>query len=228
MAAMLALVLLAFVHVLAAKLRFVRPVPRSRWLSAAGGVSVAYVFLHLLPSIARVEGIGFRTGLEHPLFLVTLAGLVVFYGLTLAAQRHRRRVTENRSPVSLFVLHLTAFGIYNAVVGYLVATAQHESLLFFTVAMALHFVVVDYGLELDNRGLFSRYGRWILVGFLLAGSAAGAATELNRIVVETLIAFLAGGVVLNVLKEELPEERESNFTALVAGAAVYSAILMLA
>lgn len=41
-------------------------------------------------------------------------------------------------------------------------------------------------------------------------------------------AFLAGGMILNVLKEELPEERESRFTAFLSGAAGYAALLLLA
>jgi hypothetical protein len=42
-----------------------------------------------------------------------------------------------------------------------------------------------------------------------------------------LFAFLAGGVVLNVLKEELPEERESRFWAFALGAASYTALLLV-
>ncbi len=38
-------------------------------------------------------------------------------------------------------------------------------------------------------------------------------------------AFLAGGVVLNVLKEELPERRRSRFSAFVFGAAGYALLL---
>ncbi len=40
-----------------------------------------------------------------------------------------------------------------------------------------------------------------------------------------LIAFLAGGVVLNALKEELPKGRESCFAAFLSGAAGYTALL---
>jgi len=37
-----------------------------------------------------------------------------------------------------------------------------------------------------------------------------------------LLAFLAGGVILNVLKEELPEERDRRFWAFLVGAAAYA------
>ena len=42
----------------------------------------------------------------------------------------------------------------------------------------------------------------------------------------TLFAFLAGGVILNVIKEELPEEQESLFWAFALGAALYTVLLL--
>ena len=42
----------ALIHLLIGKLRFLHAVPRSRWLSMAGGVAVAYIFLHVLPELA--------------------------------------------------------------------------------------------------------------------------------------------------------------------------------
>ena len=45
--------------------------------------------------------------------------------------------------------------------------------------------------------------------------------------IAVLTAFLGGGVVLNVLKDEVPSERESRFWAFLSGAGGY-AILLLA
>jgi zinc transporter ZupT len=56
----------------------------------------------------------------------------------------------------------------------------------------------------------------------------GLVSEISEAALAVLFAFLAGGVVMNVLKEELPEERESRFWAFVLGAALYSAVLLLA
>src|SRR3712207_8711111 len=46
---------LAIVHLLASKMRFLDVTPRSVWLSIAGGISVAYVFVHLLPDLAEEQ-----------------------------------------------------------------------------------------------------------------------------------------------------------------------------
>ena len=44
---------------------------------------------------------------------------------------------------------------------------------------------------------------------------------------DALFALLAGGVVLNVMKEELPEERKSRFGAFLLGVVLYGGLLAL-
>ena len=41
-----------------------------------------------------------------------------------------------------------------------------------------------------------------------------------------LFAFLAGGIILNVLKEELPEERQSYFLPFLLGVILYAGLIM--
>jgi hypothetical protein len=48
-AALVAAAALALVHALTPRLRFLAGTPRGVWLSVAGGVSAAYVFVHLPP-----------------------------------------------------------------------------------------------------------------------------------------------------------------------------------
>ena len=46
---------LAIIHLFSGSIRFLDVLPRSRWLSAADGISVAYVFVHLLPDLAQEQ-----------------------------------------------------------------------------------------------------------------------------------------------------------------------------
>jgi hypothetical protein len=248
-----AALVLAAVHVITPSLRFIRGIPRSIWLSIFGGVSVAYVFVHLLPELAEgrerlgralaagVLGVSFA---ERHVYLTALFGLAVFYGLERLAKRARSKragrvvrsgrgtdgSTEAGTGRRVFWIHMGSFGVYNAVIGYLLVRRPSEtltSLLFFTVAMALHFVVTDYGLAADHEQAFPHIGRWVLAGTVLAGYALGLALELPQPAIDLLIAFLAGGVILNVLKEEVPAERQSRFWAFAVGAAGYAALLLL-
>ncbi len=54
----------------------------------------------------------------------------------------------------------------------------------------------------------------------------GLLTEIPEVAIAVLTAFLAGGVIMNVLKEELPEERQSRFWAFALGVALYTVILL--
>jgi hypothetical protein len=60
------------------------------------------------------------------------------------------------------------------------------------------------------------------------GWAIGLFLEISEAALAVLFGFLAGGVVMNVLKEELPEERESSFWAFALGAAAYAVVLLIA
>jgi hypothetical protein len=48
----------------------------------------------------------------------------------------------------------------------------------------------------------------------------------RRLRLAVLFAFLGGVVILNVIKEELPQEQESLFWAFALGAALYTALLL--
>ena len=93
--------------------------------------------------------------------------------------------------------------------------------------MALHFVVNDYGLRKDYEHLYHDIGRWLISAAIVVGAVLGAVFEVGEAVVAVLVAFLAGGVILNVIKEELPKEFESRWWAFATGTVSYTAILLL-
>lgn len=53
-------------------------------------------------------------------------------------------------------------------------------------------------------------------------------TSVSESLISALFALPAGGIILNVVKEELPEERKSNFGAFGGGATVYAGLLLFA
>lgn len=230
---------LALTHFFAGKLRFLHRIPRSRWLSIAGGVSVAYIFVHIFPELGQGQeefeqiDVFFVGFLEHHVYLMALLGFAVFYGLERIAKRSRQRSQEagegDKTSTGVFWLHIGSFAIYNALIGYLLIHREEGSflsLLFFSIAMALHFIVNDDGLREHHRDTYDKIGRWILIAAIIVGWAIGRATEISQPAIAVLFAFLGGGVILNVIKEELPEEEESSFWAFALGAGVYSILLL--
>ncbi|MGG6297789.1 hypothetical protein ACQ4M4_25635 [Leptolyngbya sp. AN02str] len=231
---------LALVHVVAGQLQVLRSTLRSRWLSFSSGVSVAYVFVHILPDLGSAQATIQQGGinpqlefLEHHVYLLALVGLAIFYGLERAAKTSRKQSQKDSgddvtSP-GVFWLHIGSFAFYNALIGYLLVHREvpgFANLIFFTIAMALHFFVNDYGLQEHHKHMYEQSGRWILVSAILAGWSVGNSTQISQAAIASLFSFLAGGIMLNVLKEELPEERESRFWAFAIGAFGYSILLL--
>ncbi|GHB10441.1 hypothetical protein GCM10007159_35760 [Modicisalibacter luteus] len=225
---------LAAIHLLAGKLRYLNDIPRSSWLSFAGGISVAYVFIHIFPELEEAQRTlgeqGIVSFVEHHAYLVALAGLSVFYGLERLVKQDQRTSARQRRPgKGMFWLHIGSFTLYNALIGYLLVYREGESheLLFYFLAMAFHFLVNDHGLYQHHRESYLHRGRWVLASAVVIGWLVGLNVQVSEAATSTLFAFLAGGVVLNVLKEELPEERLSRFWPFAVGAVTYSALLLI-
>ena len=235
----IAALVLALTHLFAEKLDFAS-IPRSKWLSFAGGISVAYIFMHLLPELAegqellKERGISF---LKHHVYLISLFGLTLFYGLERAAKESshstrgkNRKKDHDDDNIELFWLHISTFGLYNAIIGYLLVHRQDGSgisLLWFTLAMAFHFVVNDYALVEHYKRAYTGRGRWIITLAVLGAWLVGVLAEIPEVWIKVLIAFIAGGTILNILKEELPEERKSNFWAFGIGILIYTVLLLV-
>lgn len=229
---LLGAILLAAVHLFSGRLTFLGAIPRSRWLSLAGGVSVAYVFVHLLPELES-----HRTALpasgpfERPVYLAALLGLSVFYGLErLVREDERRGGQKGEHSLAVFWLHVLSFALYNALIGYLLVDRGREEaagLPLYLLALGLHFVINDHALRHEHKDSYHRLARWLLAAAVLAGWVIGVVATIAGGVVAFLFAVLAGGIILNVLKEELPEERQSKFWAFAAGAGGYALLLML-
>jgi hypothetical protein len=224
---------LALIHLFAGRLRFLDVIPRSSWLSAASGASVAYVFLHLLPELATGQEVLTDAVplafVETHVWIVALVGLAVFYGLERAALNSRDEGADDTTEPAVFWLHVVTFGLYNVIIGYLLhgESMTTAALGLFATAMGLHFFVNDYGLRQHHKEQYHRSGRWVLAAAVLGGWALGALVEVREAFVVVLLALLGGGVILNVLKEELPEERASRFWPFALGAAAYAALLLV-
>ena len=235
-------VLLAAVHIFSKVLRLLRELPRSRFLSFAGGMSLSWAVLRTLPGLgadqavleraAAVEGVSF---LRNHVYLAVLASVLIFYGAERLALRSRQQRSavegvDQPSPF-VFTVHIASFALLNFLVGYALlgrAETGVTPLLLFALAMVLKFIVNDHGLYAHHKEAYGHAGRWVLATAVLGGWLTGYLTQLPATGPALLRAFIAGGVLFNMLKEELPAERESRAWAFIAGAVAYAALLLAA
>lgn len=234
-------VLFVLIHMFAEQFHVTKHGSRRAWLSFAGGVSVSYVFIHIFPELELTQQHlsthwNFIPFIEHHAYLIALVGLIVFYGLERGAKlsQSKQKLPHNHTKTTtsqgVFWLHIASFALYNALIGYLLVHREEQDLyglIFFSIAMGLHFFVNDYSLRQFHKDTYQKYGRWVLSGMIVIGWMVGLATKISEAMTGVLFAFLAGGVILNVLKEELPEEKQSSFWAFACGAAVYTVLLLL-
>lgn len=232
-AAALFSVALALVHLVSGRWQFAGPDLLRRLLSFAGGASVAYVFVLLLPEVSEaalavgtMEGTAFLA--EQRVYEATLLGFVVFYGVEVFVTQRRGKDVETSSLV--FWGHIVVFSIYSGLIGYLLFHQEVETvfnLFYYALAMALHFSVTDYGLRQHHGETYYRIGRWMLAGSTLVGGVIGFYGELDPLPLSMLTGFLAGAIVLNIIKEELPDIDESRFGAFAVGTIVYTLLIAL-
>ncbi len=228
-------VALGALHAVGGKLRFISYIPRSGWLSFAGGISVAYVFVHLLPEVSEgasvlseeLEEMAFS---ERAVWLVALLGLSIFYWVETATRRSRGETRgDRRTRPAVFWVSIGSYALYNALIGYLLNDRARQGtieLTVFVIAIGVHFLVNDFALREHHKHRYRSFGRWILVAAIVLGAVAGAIFEVSEIALASVLGLVAGGVVLNVFKEELPTQAESRFPAFAAGAAGYALVLL--
>ena len=116
----------------------------------------------------------------------------------------------------VYGLHLSMFCLYNFLITYtmsLRALSSMTATVVFTFAMALHFVLTDRKFSRFYVVRFQHFGRFLLMSALLVGWLCSVIFDpVNVLVSAFMLAFLAGSVLLNVFKEELPAARLTNYT----------------
>ncbi len=235
-AALLSLIVLPAIPLLVGRLRRLPERARGVALSLAGGVGVAYVFVDLLPQLAEqryVLAVGGPIAFEGKTSVLALLGILVFMLAEQLVSPHHETVMENHEnrstiPLAVYSLHALVFGVYSGLIGYLVVERFQNGpgAVLFLIAMSLHLLVSDAGLRRLHPRRYSRVTRWGLALITATGVLLGATQAVSAWGVAALTAFLAGGIILNTLKEEVPGAEERNFVAFSLGAIGYALLLL--
>ncbi|MFV9630996.1 MAG: hypothetical protein ACNYWM_08020 [Methanosarcinales archaeon] len=241
-----AVILFALIFFLGPKLRMHRPgqLYYRRFLSFAGGVSVAYVFIHLLPElhITGAEYIHFTTHLsltiqEYWVYIAALIGFMFSYGLQnmvtwsrLTMKKESLEEKEEKKEKMIYAIHVGGFVIYVWLISYLLVYDTEKdtiSLILYTVAMGLHFLVINYSLYQEHGSLYEQKGKNVLALASLAGWLIAICIEFPANIIVTIIGIVSGAVIMNSLINELPDGKEGKFPAFLLGGILYAVLLLL-
>lgn len=228
----LAAICFAVVHAVVARLKGVHELFRGGMQSVAGGISMAYVFVHLLPALGDGQNLLRTTGvlpyLEHHVYLLAFGGVLLFYAAEVWGSRPVRELT-GWTPA--FALRLGAFALVNFLVGYALGSQDDPEIrpiVLFTSALGVHFVVNDHAMRESFADIYDRQGRWILATAPLLGWGVGLWMDIPAEAVAMVVAFFAGGVLTNIIRREFPQTpTPRNFLYFAGGGVGYSILLLL-
>jgi hypothetical protein len=212
--------------------------PNSKsFISFSGGVAVAYVFLHMLPSLVEynkpigeflIDQQWLTSFTELLIYLFALAGFLIYYGFDCRAENYK---VKGLGDNSVYRLHLSMFCIYNFLITYTMAirsVAGLTSTLLFTIAMALHFVLTDRKFCYFYTDKFDHIGRFILISALFIGWLCSVIFDpVDVLIAAFMVSFLAGSVLLNVFREELPASGMLSYCWFVFGSVSIAIVLLL-
>jgi len=209
------------------------------WLSVAAGVSVAYVFLDILPelNLHQEKLLEHATGetmfaAEKLVYIAALIGFVFFYGLqhmVLASSAGKPHDGHDGSALA-FWMELAGFAIYSWLIGYLLVEIAEEgerSLGLYAAAMGMHLLVVGHTLVDEHGRAYDRWAWWILAASVVSGWLVATNVPIPHDLISRLFAFIAGGVVMTSMHEELPDGEDGRFWWFLGGSGIYALVLLL-
>jgi len=209
-------------------------VDRRSAVSFGGGMTAAYVFVHVMPELHGVRQ-AFAESMSAPLryegmaiYFLALLGFLAFYGLD-HLRAHLSDVPEAHDEGTAFRAHVGGFAAYVALMAYLLVHNLEdtaESVMLYAVAIAVHFLAMDHSLRQEHGAAYQRLGRFVLAAACVLGWVVGLLIALPHAVLALLVAFISGGIIVNSLIMELPSEKDGRFLPFMAGGLAYGLILL--
>lgn len=235
------LAIMSLAHILCSRENIVRVFEKQGWISFSAGASVSYVFIHVFPEIGifqqRLTGasghhqdVGF---INQPLYLVALGGLCLLYLLDTIETSYQiedqNGSQQQQKYMPLFYLRCSLYFVYNIMVAYIVTQRPGSgffNITLITIALTMHFFVVNVSAKEKNGELFDRYIRWPATIGLLLGWALGILVDLPEIITVTVFSLIGGMITYIALKSELPQTRHKAPYHFFSGALIYALIVL--
>jgi hypothetical protein len=189
---------------------------RTTWTAFAGGVSICYAFLFLLPELADIRAAElFALMPEHargePVFAVTMLGMLAYLFLARRAEP---------APRGAAALEAAFVALYFVALGATLAHPRRDGLVPPVIALlglSIHLLSLDHQVRHRMQALFDRRLRWVFASSVLAGFGLAAMGLISEPGHALATATVAGMVLVTVLREEIPADPRGRTAPLLAG-----------
>ena len=195
-----------------------------RWLSAVGGIGIAYVLLKLIPEVAEIQGAitGDPGTIDKAAIYLILVGIVLSYGVDRAENVYG-------ATVGTAITSLTARSISGVIIGYAVTDYLNDigPLIVFTIAVGFHYLAFDHELVHHFGTTYTRFGRWAISACVVLGALLGALDLTTGAWGLVAVALVAGAILYDAFRHEMPDLSRADFGAFSIAALLYGIVLIL-
>ena len=184
------------------------------------GMVLSYVFVYLMPEIGEGED---KLGLFA--FIIVLGGYVLYYFLHTHFGKAPGRETISYN-MKLLGVWCYSFIIVIGMPETFSQSSMHLALM--TLAIALHLVHMDYELSIEYQEQFNRMGRYVLATAPVLGLfVRWFMLPDSEMLAHLLTSILAGSIIYNAMKRELPTQNRSSLAWFLGGVIIYTGLLVL-
>jgi hypothetical protein len=216
-------------------------------LSFFGGVSAAFVFLDLLPSLQQAGtllkdvtgGEQLVNVYEDAIFLLVFVGFLTFFVIEHLAvvSRRKQQVSKNREFIEtygsrrVFTINLVIFCLFNAILSFVLFFEYSTNPItgaLYTFAVALHLIVANDSMIEHYKHYQLKLGRYVgavipFLGFFMSVFFPERLAEAY-----VLLALISGVILYHSIKNEVPSAtKKQNLGLFIVGAVFYSVILLV-
>jgi hypothetical protein len=211
-------------------------------LSLFSGITAAFVFLDLLPSLqqssqslAELTNSEVFLVYEDAIFLVVFLGFLLFFSLECVAVS-RKQIKKNgdkkqSANTSVYFVHFASLVFLQFIISFsLLFEYQHSVVggVLFTFAVSLHLLASDSALEETYPGLHGRNGRYFATAIPILGVILSAIFPERMLEASVLLAFVSGAILYQSIRSEIPTVyRKRSLALFLVGALFYAAILII-
>jgi hypothetical protein len=224
------------VHLLAGRFHSLVGSHQRPQYSLLTGATTAYLFLKLLPEVAMAATLvesGPAGAQVRPrlMFAVALAGFIAYYAVEVWAHSSPLAGPGQSRTDKVYTTHLASYAFFNAAVAFLMPhyMAQGPGAgVVYLLAIALHLLVLDHALAGVHGGRYGKVARTVHSGGLILGFALAGLLGLPppEAFVGPVLAFLAGAITLQVVREEVPEHKLGRPAIFAVGAALMALLIL--
>jgi zinc transporter ZupT len=208
---------LGIIHITSEKLKPTEDFHRYRIISFAAGISIAYLFLDLLPHTYDAA-----ERLQNFVFIFLLLGFVIFHLTEKLIYQH---ADKEKLAKELKEVHSISFFLYHFIIGIVlcdkILTSPIEGILFF-IPIALHAALSRASLSQIHGEIRESFGTKILLSLSsILGMIFALFAPIPAVVDNILVSMIAGMLLYIIVKEFLPEKEKGRPFSFLFGLLVF-------